>query len=298
MYPAEFAYAAPATLTEAVQLLQQGNGEAKLLAGGQSLIPLLKLRLAEPGALVDLRRIPELRGIREEGDAAVVGAMTTYFEALKSPILSRRAPLLAEAIQQVGDMQVRARGTLGGSLAHADPAGDLPAVALALDATLTAVGPSGTRTIAASNFFVDMLATALKPDEVLTQIRFPAIDTLGAGSAYVKHRQPASGYAVVGVAAVVRIASDGTCQSARVAITGAGTKATRATAVEQALGGELLERRRSGASRHLCRRWARPALRHVCLGGLPRASGAGAHATGAGAGRRASAEMRRNLGPA
>jgi carbon-monoxide dehydrogenase medium subunit len=238
MYPTEFAYAAPATLAEAVRLLQQGNGEAKLLAGGQSLIPLLKLRLAEPGALVDLRRIPELHGIREDGDGVVLGAMTPYFEALKSPVLARRVPLLPEAIQQVGDMQVRARGTVGGSLAHADPAGDLPAVALALDATLTAAGPAGTRTIAAREFFVDMLATALNPNEVLTQIRFPAIDTARTGSAYVKHRQPASGYAVVGVAAVIRLADDGICQSAWVAITGAGTKATRATAVEQALGGK------------------------------------------------------------
>ena len=240
MYPTEFAYAAPATVAEAVRLLQQGNGEAKVLAGGQSLIPLLKLRLAEPGALVDLGRIPELRGIREEGGAVVVGAMTSYFDALKSPLLARRVPLLAEAIQQVGDMQVRARGTIGGSLAHADPAGDLPAVALALDATLTAMGASGTRTLSIRDFFVDMLTTALRPDEVLTQIRFPALETPRTGSAYVKHRHPASGYAVVGVAAVVQLAGDGTCQAARVAITGAGTKATRATAVEQALAGKRL----------------------------------------------------------
>src|SRR5579884_2959587 len=227
MYPSEFAYAAPTTVAEAVRLLQQGNGEAKVLAGGQSLIPLLKLRLAEPGALVDLRRIPELRGIREEGNAVVVGAMTTYFDVLKSPVLSRRVPLLAEAVQQVGDMQVRARGTVGGSLAHADPAGDLPAVALALDATLTAMGPTGTRTLGIRDFFVDMLTTALRPDEVLTQIRVPAIDAPRTGSAYMKHRHPASGYAVVGVAVVLQLASDGTCQSARVAITGAPTKAMR-----------------------------------------------------------------------
>jgi carbon-monoxide dehydrogenase medium subunit len=193
MYPAEFAYAAPATLAEAVRLLQQGNGEAKLLAGGQSLIPLLKLRLAEPKTLIDLRRIPELRGIREEGDAVALGAMTTYFEALKSPILARRVPLVVEATQEVGDMQVRARGTIGGSLAHADPAGDLPAVILALDATLTAVGPSGTRTIPARSFFIDMLTTALQPDEALTQIRLPATDRPRTGSAYVKHHHTASG---------------------------------------------------------------------------------------------------------
>lgn len=241
MYPAEFAYAAPATLAEAVQLLRQGgDGEVKLLAGGQSLIPLLKLRLAEPGTLVDLRRIPELRGMREEGGAITLGAMTTYFEALKSPLLARRVPLLVEATREVGDMQVRARGTIGGSLAHADPAGDLPAVALALDATLTAVGPSGARTIPAGDFFVDLLTTALRPDEVLTTIRLRASDQPRTGSAYAKHHHPASGYAVVGVAAVVRLDGAGACQEARVAITGAGSKATRANAVERALGGKRL----------------------------------------------------------
>jgi carbon-monoxide dehydrogenase medium subunit len=240
MYPAEFAYAAPTTLAEAVRLLQQGAGEAKLLAGGQSLIPLLKLRLAEPKTLIDLRRIPELRGIREEGDAVMLGAMTTYFEALTSPILARRVPLVVEAAQEVGDMQVRARGTIGGSLAHADPAGDLPAVVLALDATLTAVGPSGMRTIPAHDFFVDMLMTALRPDEALTQIRLPATNQPRTGSAYVKHHHPASGYAVVGVAAIVTLDADGSCREARVAITGAGAKATRATGVERALAGKRL----------------------------------------------------------
>jgi carbon-monoxide dehydrogenase medium subunit len=240
MYPAEFAYAAPASLAEAVRILQGGNGEAKLLAGGQSLIPLLKLRLAEPKALIDLRRIPELRGIREEGDEVVVGAMTTYFEALKSPLLARRVPLMVEAVREVGDMQVRARGTIGGSLAHADPAGDMPAVALALDARYTAVGPRGTRAIPSDRFFVDMLTTALRPDEVLTTIRLSAIDQPRVGSAYVKHAHPASGYAVFGVAANIGLDADGTCRWARVAITGAGAKATRATAVETALGGKRL----------------------------------------------------------
>jgi carbon-monoxide dehydrogenase medium subunit len=241
MFPAEFSYAAPASVAEAVQLLRQsGDGDVKVLAGGQSLLPLLKLRLAEPRLLVDLRRIPELRGIREEGDAVVIAPMTTYFEVLKSPIAARRVPMLVEAAQEVGDMQVRARGTIGGSLAHADPAGDMPAVALALDATLTATGPSGARTIPVSDFFVEMMTTALAPDEVLTAIRFPATNVRGTGTAYVKHRHPASGYAVVGVAAVVRLDADGTCREARVAITGAGSRPTRATAVEQALGGKRL----------------------------------------------------------
>jgi carbon-monoxide dehydrogenase medium subunit len=241
MYPAEFAYAAPTTLADAVQLLQQGgDGDVKLLAGGQSLIPLLKLRLAEPKVLVDLRRIPDLRGIHEERDAVVLGAMTTYFEALKSPILARRVPLLVEAMRAVGDMQVRARGTLGGSLAHADPAGDLPAVALALDASLTAVGPAGQRRIAIRDFFVDLLTTSLQAGEVLTAIRLPSLDGLRIGSAYVKHHHPSSGYAVVGVAAVVALDAAGGCQEARVALTGAGAHATRVTAVEQVLAGKRL----------------------------------------------------------
>jgi aerobic carbon-monoxide dehydrogenase medium subunit len=242
MFPAEFAYAAPTSVADAVKLLQQpGDGEVKLLAGGQSLLPLMKLRLAEPTLLVDLRRIAELRGVREEGGAVVIGAMTTYFDALKSPIITRRVPLLAEAIQQVGDMQVRARGTLGGSLAHADPAGDLPAVALALDAELTAVGPSGQRSIPIRDFFVDLLTTALAEGEVLTRIRLPAIDTPRTGSAYVKHHHPASGYAVVGVAAVIRLDAGGACQEARVALTGAGSHATRLSSVERALTGKSLD---------------------------------------------------------
>ncbi len=239
MFPTEFAYAAPTTLAEAVQLLQ--DGEAKPLAGGQSLLPLMKLRLASPGTLVDLRKIGELRGIREDGDAIILGAMTTYLTALKSPVLAKRAPLLVEAVQLVGDMQVRARGTIGGSLAHADPGGDVPAVMLALNADLALAGPSGTRVTPANGFFTGLLETGIQPDELLTAIRFLAIDTPQTGSAYVKHRHPASGYAVVGVAAVVRTGADGACQEARVAITGAGEHAARATGVEQALVGKSLD---------------------------------------------------------
>lgn len=238
MYPSEFAYQAPTTLADAVRLLQGHDGDVKILAGGQSLLPLMKLRLAEPATLVDIGRIPDLRGIREEGDAVVIGAMTSYRDVLDSELARRRVPLLVEAVQQVGDMQVRSRGTIGGSLAHADPAGDLPAVALALDAEITAMGPSGSRTIPAGDFFVDTLTTALGEGEMLTSVRMPAIDQARTGSAYVKHRHPASGYAVVGIAAVVRLAEDGSCQSARVAITGAGSHATRAAGVEQALAGK------------------------------------------------------------
>jgi carbon-monoxide dehydrogenase medium subunit len=239
MFPTDFTYAAPATLAEAVQLLQ--GDDAKPLAGGQSLLPLMKLRLASPSALVDLRRIGELRGIREDGDAIIIGAMTTYLTALKSLVLAKRAPLVVEAARVVGDMQVRARGTLGGSLAHADPGGDMPAVMLALNAEVAVAGRASTRIIPVTSLFTGMLETAIQPNELLTAIRFQAIDTPQTGSAYAKHHHPASGYAVVGVAAVVRLGADGACQEARVAVTGAGENAARATSVEQALAGKPLD---------------------------------------------------------
>jgi carbon-monoxide dehydrogenase medium subunit len=241
MYPNEFAYHAPTSLADAVKLLQSGDGDVKVLAGGQSLLPLMKLRFAQPGTLVDIGRISELRGIREEGDTLVIGATTTYRDVLDSGMAARKVPLLVEAVHEVGDMQVRSRGTIGGSLAHADPAGDLPAVLLALDGEVTAVGPQGTRTIAARDLFVDILTSSLKEGEVLTTVRLPATNQPRTGTAYVKHRHPASGYAVVGVAVVVRAADDGTCREARVAITGAGTHATRATGVERAMVGKPFE---------------------------------------------------------
>ena len=248
MYPTEFAYHAPTTLAEAITLLDSGDGDTKVLAGGQSLLPLIKLRVAAPTTLIDLGHISDLRGVREEGDAVVVGAMTTYRDVLQSDVAARKVPLMLDAIRQVGDMQVRARGTIGGSLAHADPAGDLPAVALALDAEVTASGSGGARTIALSDFFVDMLTTALTPQEVLTAVRFPAIDQPRTGWAYLKHRHPASGYAVVGVAAVIRMAADGTCSDAKVAITGASDRARRAAAVERALTGTTLDDAAIGAA--------------------------------------------------
>jgi carbon-monoxide dehydrogenase medium subunit len=240
MYSTDFAYHAPASLADALHLLQSGgeNGDVKLLAGGQSLLAMMKLRLAEPATLIDIAKVPELRGISEEGNGVVLGAATTYFQAIDSPLVQRRCPLIVQALQQVGDPQVRARGTIGGSLAHADPAGDLPAVAQALNAEIRAMGSQGSRSIAARDFFEDMLTTALSPTEVLTSVRFEATDTPRTGVAYAKHRHPASGYAVVGVAAVVRLAEDGTCADVRVGLTGAGTHAVRATKVEQALIGK------------------------------------------------------------
>ncbi len=250
MFPAEFDYQAPASLSEALAMLGSSDGEIKALAGGQSLLPLMKLRLASPGTLVDLRNVPELRGIRSDGSGVIYGAMTTYFQAIDSPITQSKVPLVIQALRQVGDPQVRARGTIGGSLAHADPAGDLPAVALALNARMHAVGPNGERDIAGRDFFTDMLTTALQPSELLAWVRFEGTDTPHTGTAYVKHRHPASGYAVVGVAAVVMLDANGVCQEARVGITGAGAHAVRATGVEQALAGQPFPNAVAEASSH------------------------------------------------
>ncbi len=250
MFPAEFDYQAPASLNEAISLLRGSDGAIKALAGGQSLLPLMKLRLAAPSTLIDLRNVPELRGVRSDGSGVIYGAMTTYFQAIDSPITQSKVPLVVQALRQVGDPQVRARGTIGGSLAHADPAGDLPAVALALNATMHAAGPGGERDIAARDFFTDMLTTALQPSELLTWVRFEATDMPRTGTAYAKHRHPASGYAVVGVAAVVTLDPNGVCQEARVGITGAGTHAVRATGVEQALKGQPFAQAIAEASSH------------------------------------------------
>lgn len=242
MYSNDFAYHSPTSLQEVLTLMQSSDGsDVKVLAGGQSLLPLIKLRLAEPATLVDVGKVAELRGIADAGNGVVLGATTTYFDAIDSPVVQRRCPLIIQALHQVGDPQVRARGTIGGSLAHADPAGDLPAVALALDAEMRAAGSGGQRSIPAASFFTDMLTTALRPDEVLTSVKFLATDTPHTGTAYMKHRHPASGYAVVGVAAVVRLNDDGICAEARVGITGAGTHAARAASVEQALAGRALD---------------------------------------------------------
>lgn len=250
MFPATFDYAAPATLSEALALLAKGGDDAKALAGGQSLLPLMKLRLAGPTSVVDLRNIGELKGIREEGNGVVIGAMTSYFRTIESPIVQKKSPLVVETLQQVADPQVRSRGTIGGSLAHADPAGDLPATALVLNARLHVAGPGGERDISVHDFFVDMLTTSLKPSELVTSARFDATDTPHTGVAYLKHRHPASGYAVVGVAAVVRLDDQGNCADVRVGITGAGSHAQRATTVEQALLGRHFESAVVAASAH------------------------------------------------
>ena len=237
MFPNQFEYHRPSTVEEAIRHLQQ-IPDAKLLAGGHSLLPAMKLRLAAPAALVDLGRIEGLRGIRVDGDIRI-GAMTTYRQLIDSPELRERLPVIGETANDVGDPQVQALGTLGGSLAHADPAADFTAVVLALEGQVRAVGGSGERTVAADDLFVDLLTTSLQPDEVITEITIP-VPADRTGAAYEKHRHPASGYAVVGVAAVVTLGEGETCQSARIAVTGATSKATRATAAEQALAGQAL----------------------------------------------------------
>lgn len=234
MIPANFQYFAPKSVAEAVSLLQQHGDDAKLLAGGHSLLPAMKLRLTTPGVIVDISRLAELKGVQENGGLSI-GAGTTYHELASNEVVRSSCPVLAECVAQIGDIQVRNRGTIGGSLAHADPAADLPAVALALGATVTAQGPGGSRTINADDLFVEMLTTALEPTEVLTRVTFPRLGK-GEGAAYAKLRQPASRYAIVGVAAYVKL-DGGTVAAARVAVTGAGAKAVRQPEVEAALVG-------------------------------------------------------------
>ena len=234
-----FEYHAPTTAQEAISLLSQYGGEAKLLAGGHSLIPIMNLRLAQPKALIDIGKIPGLVGIREEGGTIVIGAMTTHWMIESSALLKEKVPVLPEAAAVIGDVQVRNRGTIGGSLAHADPAGDFPAVAVALDMQLKAVGPKGERTLKAREFFVDILTTALQLDEMLTEIRVPAF-AARTGSAYEKFPNPASRYAIVGAAAVVTVDGNGVCQKAAVGLNGVTGKPVAAVAVEQALTGKRL----------------------------------------------------------
>ncbi|MDE3078326.1 MAG: xanthine dehydrogenase family protein subunit M, partial [Chloroflexota bacterium] len=234
MFPSAFEYYAPTSLQDAIKLLEAGN---KVIAGGHSLLPLMKLRLAEPSGLVDLRRVPGLDRISETGGVIHIGARTTHVAIMDSALLQAKAPLLCETAAHIGDLQVRNRGTIGGSLAHADPAGDLPAAIRALDGELVAMGPSGERTIAAGLFFTGMLTTALKPNEILTEIRVRPLPAQ-TGTSYQKFPHPASRYALVGVAAKITRAHDGTVGHAAIGVTGLADHAFRATAAEQALLGK------------------------------------------------------------
>ena len=238
--PAAFDYHPATSVDEAIALLQQYADDAKLLAGGHSLLPTMKLRLAQPGHIIDLGRISGLSYIREEDGAVAVGAMTKYATIERSDVLKRYFALLPEGTAEIGDQQVRNRGTIGGSIAHSDPAADTPGIVLALKADILAQGPNGVRTIKADDFFMDLFQTALQPDEVITEIRF-AKPPAHTGSAYTKLPNKASHYAVVGCAAVVSLDNDGTCTSASVVITGASVKPTRASSVEAALVGKKLD---------------------------------------------------------
>jgi len=235
MYPADFDYHRARSVKEAQQMLAANPG-AKLLAGGHSLIPLMKLRLASPSAVIDIGRIPELRGISASGDTFRIGALTTHAELAASADLRRRAAALSEAAALIGDPAVRNRGTIGGNVAHADPASDLPTVLVALGAQMLVVGPKGERSIDAAQFFTGIMATALGDDEILAAVIVPGASA-GQGSAYVKFSHPASRYAVVGAAAAVTVEA-GTCKTARVAVGGLVPAARRAPAVERSLTGQ------------------------------------------------------------
>jgi aerobic carbon-monoxide dehydrogenase medium subunit len=233
--PAAFEYARPTTVDEALQAIAAGGDDVKVLAGGQSLIPVMRLRLAAPETVVDLGRVAELRGVRDDGDAIVIGAMTTHHDVMTDPLVRQYAPLIAEATETVADRQVRARGTFGGALAHADPAGDLPAVALALDAEFVIAGLQGRRTVPAAEFFVDYLTTVLEEEELLVEVRVPKLAGEW-GMRYEKFNRVAQAWSIVAVAAVVR-REDGHIAEARIGLTNMGTTPLRATAVEAALAG-------------------------------------------------------------
>ena len=233
MIPAAFAYARPTTVDEALQAVASGGEDVKILAGGQSLIPVMRLRLAAPETVVDLTKVAELRGVREEEDAIVIGAMTTHSDVLSDPVIARWAPLIAEATETVADRQVRHRGTFGGALAHADPAGDLPAVALALDAEFVVAGMNGRRTVPAEEFFVDYLTTALGEGELLVEIRVPKLHGTW-GMHYEKFNRVAQAWSIVAVAALVR-REEGRIAEARIGLTNMGPTPLRARGVEAAL---------------------------------------------------------------
>jgi aerobic carbon-monoxide dehydrogenase medium subunit len=233
MIPAEFDYVAPDSLDEAIKMLADGGEDAKLLAGGHSLIPLMKLRLAAPSLLVDLRKVPGLHGVNRENGSWRIGAMTPHAELERSPELG----VVAQAAGTIADPQVRNRGTIGGSLAHGDPASDLPAVLLITEGAITVQGPNGQRTVAAADLFRDYMETAIAPDEVLTEIRMPAFDGWGFG--YQKFNRRSEDWAMVAVSALVKQTGD-ICEEVRLGLTNMASVPLRATAVEDALRGEPL----------------------------------------------------------
>ena len=234
MFAAPFDYHRPKSVAEALKLLREVQG-ARVLAGGHSLLPAMKLRLSSPAALIDISRIAELSGITGGADGLTIGAMTTHAAIASSDVVRKHCPVLAEAAGIIGDLQVRNRGTIGGSVAHADPGADYPTLMLLLGATFTAANGQERR-IAANDFFVDLFTTALQPGELLTSVSIPSMSS-GASATYLKHRHPASAFAVVGVAALVEV-KNGTCADVRISIGGVTTKAVRATAAEKLLAGQ------------------------------------------------------------
>ena len=236
MIPPEFEYAAPESLEDALRALAEGGEDAKVLAGGHSLLPLMKLRLAAPTLLVDLRKVPGLRGAQREDGQWRIGAMTRHADLQDNADLG----VVAKAASLIADQQVRNRGTIGGSITHGDPASDLPTVFRALDGTVTIVGQGGgTREVAAGDFFQDYLTTAVGPGEIMTEIRLPAVDDWGWG--YEKFNRRAEDWAMVGVVAVVKKAGDGSCEDVRIGLTHMASTPIRATAVEEALRGQGLD---------------------------------------------------------
>ena len=235
MIPAAFEYVRPTSIDETVAAVAAAGEDGKILAGGQSLLPVLRLRLSYPETVIDVGRVPEMRGVRDDLDAIVIGAMTTHHDVMHDALVQEHAPLIAQATATVADPQVRHRGTFGGALAHADPAGDLGAVAVALNVELVANGPNGSRTIPASEFFLDYLTTALAPDEVLTAIRVPKLGE-GWSTHYEKFNRVAQAWSIVAVAAVVK-RQNGSISEARIGLTNMGSTPLRASAVESALAG-------------------------------------------------------------
>jgi aerobic carbon-monoxide dehydrogenase medium subunit len=233
--PAAFEYQRAGSIDEAIKKLQDAGGNGKLLAGGHSIVPLMKFRLAEPGVLIDIARIPGLSGIREKDGMLEIGAATVHHDVASSGVLQEKCPVVADAAREIGDPQVRNRGTLGGSLAHADPSADYPAAMLAVDAAIHLKGPNGWRVVKASDFFRDLFTVDLAPDEIIASVQFAPVKA----AAYAKLHQRASHYAIVGVAAALDV-KDGVVQSARLGLTGAGSHATRMTNVEEALAGQPL----------------------------------------------------------
>ena len=238
MIPSSFEYHRPASVSEALQLLQTHGEEAKIMSGGHSLLPSLKLRLSEPGHLIDISRIGDLSYIREEGGVIAIGACTTHNEIGKSALVQEKVPMISQAALAIGDVQVRNRGTLGGSIAHADPAADWPASILASEAEIIVHGAGGARNIAANDFFTGIFMTALEENEIITEIRIP-IPPANTQSTYMKFPQPASRFALVGCAVMIT-RSNGSVERARVAFTGVSPSAFRDNAVEEAITGQAV----------------------------------------------------------